>query len=289
MLNYKFSLVMGTLGRYDDVERLIISLLSQSFKNFELIIVDQNTNNYIDTIINKYSKIINIKHIKISQKGLSLARNIGLKYSSGNIIAFPDDDCEYPPNILEYIVKEFNSSNVNIISVKSIDKISKVSSNGKWLNYNTNISFNNIFKVGISYTIFIKYKSISHIYFDENLGVGTYLGSGEETDLILNLLHKEYNGIYKYKLFVYHKNKSLEIKRALSYGLGFGALVYKEIFIRKNKKFIKKFFIDILAKPFIKIILNLFKANKTGVLSNYYLYIGRIKGFFIASKIYKKS
>jgi glycosyltransferase involved in cell wall biosynthesis len=279
---------MGTLGRYDDVERLIISLLNQTFKNFELIIVDQNTDNYIDTIINKYDKLINIKHIKILQKGLSLARNIGLKYASGNIVAFPDDDCEYPSNILEDIAKNFDFSNSNIISVKSVDKLYKVSSNGKWLNYNTNISFNNVFKIGISYTIFIKYKSLSHLHFDENLGIGTYLGSGEETDLILSLLHRKYNGSYKYKLFVYHKNKVLEVNRALSYGLGFGALVHKEIFIRKNYKFIKFFFVDILVKPFIKIILNLFKINKTGVLCNYYLYMGRIKGFFNSSKIYKK-
>lgn len=97
----KFSLILATLGRDKEVANFLESLKNQSYKNFELIVVDQNQDGKIDNIIQEYKKDFFINHIKIKEKGLSYARNVGLKYINGEIVAFPDDDCEYPENLLE--------------------------------------------------------------------------------------------------------------------------------------------------------------------------------------------
>lgn len=87
-----------------------------------------------------------IKYIHIEQKGLSLARNIGLKYVKGDIVAFPDDDCEYPADLLKEVNDFFVSCNeYEIFACKSIDKNLKVNSNGKWESKQYRITLTNIF------------------------------------------------------------------------------------------------------------------------------------------------
>ena len=103
----KISLVTATLGRVDEINILLDSLVKQTYKNFELIIVDQNEHYKVQNIVDRYTNILSIKYIKSSTKGLSYNRNIGIKECSGDIIGFPDDDCYYSENLLEEIVYTF--------------------------------------------------------------------------------------------------------------------------------------------------------------------------------------
>ena len=66
------------------------SLNNQKFKNFEIIICDQNKNNK-NKILLKIFKNLRIKYIK-SKVGLSLARNKGIYSSKGDFLIFLDDD-----------------------------------------------------------------------------------------------------------------------------------------------------------------------------------------------------
>ena len=105
----KFSLIVCTLGRYEELDQLFESLRKQTYSDFEVILVDQNDKDYLNEIINEYSNEFDIRHI-FSEKGLSRARNIGLKYVSGQIVAFPDDDCWYPIDLLERVNNFFQDN-----------------------------------------------------------------------------------------------------------------------------------------------------------------------------------
>lgn len=70
------SLIMPTLNRYDDIYLLMDSLENQTYKNFELIVVDQNDNSKVKEIVDKYIDKLDIKYIKSSKKGLSYNRNV---------------------------------------------------------------------------------------------------------------------------------------------------------------------------------------------------------------------
>ena len=92
----KISVLVPTLGeRTKEIERLLKSLLNQTYKNFEIIIITQGNHDTIKKIINKYKKL-NIIHIVMNTKGLSKARNEGLNAATGEIIVLSDDDCWYP-------------------------------------------------------------------------------------------------------------------------------------------------------------------------------------------------
>lgn len=62
------SLIMPTLNRYDDIYLLMDSLENQTYKNFELIVVDQNDNSKVKEIVDKYIDKLDIKYIKSSKR-----------------------------------------------------------------------------------------------------------------------------------------------------------------------------------------------------------------------------
>lgn len=246
----KISLVMATVGRVHEVEEFINALKKQKFSNYELIIVDQNTHYLLKEIYEKFKDIMEIKYIRSEKKGLSLNRNIGIQHVTGNIIAFPDDDCEYDEDTLLSVNQYFNNNDKEIYCCKVVDK-NTGEKFGKTSNSNEILSFNNVMKNCVSISVFIKFKDIGHIKFDENLGAGTYFGSGEESDLIFKLLHYDYKGNYFSDKVVFHparneENPSIENNNKDS--LGLGALMKKEIHYRKNYKLLI-FFISRLFRP----------------------------------------
>lgn len=277
----KFSLVMATLGRSDEIKIFLDSLNSQDYKNFELIIVDQNENDILRDIVDSYKYDFYINHIRIREKGLSLARNVGIKYATGDIIAFPDDDCAYSEGILSFIVKFFEENEkFNFLTFRLKDRESGEDANLKWYDYNVEINYKNIFRTVISPSIFIKIKSRDDIFFDENLGVGRKFGSGEETDMILELLHRGYKGMFLNDCIVYHPNKREPIEKVYSYGLGYGATLKKQVKLRNGNGFILNYLIkDSILKPIIGMIINFVTFNNHEANSYKKRMISRIKGY----------
>jgi glycosyltransferase involved in cell wall biosynthesis len=191
----QFSLILATLNRIQQVDEFLNSLLQQTHTNFEVIMIDQNDDDRLTFLVKKYNKHFLVKHVR-SEKGLSKARNIGLAYVSGDIVAFPDDDCIYPPELLANI-KRFFSSNEDVIMMgKSIDKESGVIVAGKSVFGIESLSCYKF--LGSSTTMFLYYSKMNKedIYFDEVLGLGARFHSGEEEELMIRLLTKDYKGIY---------------------------------------------------------------------------------------------
>lgn len=238
------SLIMPTLNRFDEIDLLMKSLEKQTYKNFELIVVDQNENDKVKSILENYKEKIDINYIKSNKKGLSYNRNIGIENAKGQIIAFPDDDCEYEENILQAVVDFFEKNkDYKIFSCKTMD-INKVDAFKKMGDGECDITSMNVLDTVLSITFFVNFEDKNYTLFDEKLGVGAEFGSGEETDYILDLLNRGFRGRYFGEYIVYHPakkhSKSKEkYKKDYNYGRGFGALCKKEIVYRKNRKFIK--------------------------------------------------
>lgn len=105
------SVIITTYKRPTNLDRAIKSVLAQTYKDWELIVVDDNNEDteyrketeqlmatYIDC-----SKINYLKHKK--NKNGAAARNTGLQFATGEIITFLDDDDYYMPNRLEILSK----------------------------------------------------------------------------------------------------------------------------------------------------------------------------------------
>lgn len=101
----KVSIIIPTFGRYDLISRAIESVISQSYKNKEIIVIDDNTDESIakgtKNIVLSYKEKIEIVYIKNSHNlGGALSRNEGIKNSNGEYIAFLDDDDYFAPDKL---------------------------------------------------------------------------------------------------------------------------------------------------------------------------------------------
>lgn len=102
--NYKpeVSIILASFNRAEYLERSVGSVLSQTYKNWELVFVDDGgsdgTFTYINALIKNDERIRYVHH---RNRGLSLTRNTGILCSIGKYITFIDSDDEYEPDHLE--------------------------------------------------------------------------------------------------------------------------------------------------------------------------------------------
>jgi len=90
--NPLISVIIPTFNRYELTKEAVASVLNQSYKSFEIILVDDGSNDNTE----KLSKIPGIKYIKQKHTGIpGQARNMGVKASSGEYLAFLDSDDIY--------------------------------------------------------------------------------------------------------------------------------------------------------------------------------------------------
>ena len=223
------SLVLCTVERVKEVEDFFNSLVAQTINKiyFEVVVCDQNKDGRLDSCVKKYSQRFNILHIKSNVKGLSVNRNIGIKYANGKIFAFPDDDCKYYPNTLESVMEEFKEVGDGVLLGRIYDKSLNLDILKKWPQRVISVNLFNFYSLTTSITIFCKSCSTR---FDEKFGVGAEYSSNEDTLYILENLLKHTEVRYVPRIEVWHpeqKNTKLEFDRVALYGIGFGKLLKK--------------------------------------------------------------
>ena len=105
------SVIIPTYNRAHLVGRAIQSVLEQTYKDFELIVIDDGSNDNTEYIIKEFQKKDKrIKYIAYKKnKGGSAARNAGIKSSKGEYIAFLDSDDEWLSEKLEKQIRLFSS------------------------------------------------------------------------------------------------------------------------------------------------------------------------------------
>lgn len=98
------------------IKKGINSVLNQTYKHIELIIVDDGSkDNTSNIIINNYSNCNNIKLIKQKNLGVSVARNKGLEFSSGDYCVFLDADDWLEENCIETLLSLSETNNNTFI------------------------------------------------------------------------------------------------------------------------------------------------------------------------------
>ena len=102
-----FSLVVATRGRDAELAELFDSLLAQGRADVEVIVVDQNADERLAPIIAAYEGRLPLLWRRSTVANACHARNLGLALARGDIVGFPDDDCLYPPGLLDRVAAAF--------------------------------------------------------------------------------------------------------------------------------------------------------------------------------------
>lgn len=230
----RFSLILATRGRTEELSRFLVSLGAQTFRNFHLIVVDQNEDARLVPILATYLEKFPIQHIR-SNPGLSRARNAALPYATGEIVAFPDDDCAYPPSLLARVSSLFaRMPDVDGIVGRGIDEQGR-----GILRYPPdpgNVARSNL--RAASFALFLRRELVQCVgQFDESLGLGsgTPWQAAEETDYCLRALGAGHRIFYDPSFVIQHpyplrNGYAPVLQRAFDYGAANGHVLRRHGF-----------------------------------------------------------
>lgn len=103
-----FSVIVPAYNSEKYIEKTLLSLLNQSLRDYEIIVIDDGSTDNTDKILNKYKS--EIAYIRQPNQGPAVARNAGVEIASGKyIVSFDSDDLLYPFALEVYsrVIKHF--------------------------------------------------------------------------------------------------------------------------------------------------------------------------------------
>lgn len=221
-----FSLIVPTIGRTEEVLRLLDSLQRQTYANFHILLGDQNPPGFLDEALAGFQNLP-MTVLRLESRGVSAARNALLDMAEGDIIVFPDDDCWYQPDTLASAARFFGQypGTGGVL--------------GQWLGPGRNphrpgpdeipgpLTRYSAFRRGETYVQFYRREAVDAVQgFDDRLGPGTGLpyGCGEDTDYLLQVLQAGFPVWRDPRIHVFHPPPDMTDpnlpSKALAYGQG---------------------------------------------------------------------
>jgi glycosyltransferase involved in cell wall biosynthesis len=238
MSAFTFTLIVPTRHRTRELARLMDSLVVQTYKAFDVLIIDQNTDDRLVPVLAAYAGHITVRHVRTATKGAAAARNLGLQLCQGDIITFPDDDCWYGPDVLER-VNTILQAHPEWAAVSGRESpTGDLRPNPRFDMTAGLIDKTNIWRRHIAFTAFMRRECLQGMRYDTTLGVGaeTVWGAGEETDFLLRFLERGHPAQYEPSLVIFHPDwgqgpyNLAAIRKARRYGMGIGRIMHLHSF-----------------------------------------------------------
>ena len=277
-----FSLIIPTINRTLELARLLKSISEQKLTGpglgeVEAIIVDQNPDDRLLSVIEAYQGAFPIIRLAAPPLGQSNAKNMGMRILRGKYVAFPDDDCFFETDTLERVYQAFQSTEDRCaLFGRALEK-----ETGRFLleypeGERTLVTPKDpsVF-LGLQIAQFYTAPMVKAVGdFDVDLCSGGKWGSGEETDFAIRCLRQGFPILFKPDILVYHPlvvAETMEVKKLKKYSIGFGVLCRKQglhgLLFRKT---IKQF----LGFAVFMLLLNYKKARVHWTIAT-----GRLEGF----------
>jgi glycosyltransferase involved in cell wall biosynthesis len=189
------SVILPTFNRGKIIKRAINSVINQTYKNWELIIIDDGSTDITSDVVGQFLSDSRIKYLYQENGGPSAARNLGINNARGSFLCFLDSDDEFLENKIELHLLKMRKFNA-IISISNVEvaynnsrRIKKYSFDSFYISYLDLIDS----KIGSLMNIFLNRESLENIKFDNELSIS------EDLDLILKIFKEN-----KKILFINH-------------------------------------------------------------------------------------
>ncbi len=211
MQNLKFSAIIPVYNRPDEVNELLESLTKQTFKDFEIIIVEDGSAIDCREVIKKYVDKLNIFYHFKQNSGPGQTRNFGATKAFGNYFIFFDSDCLIPEKYFEIVNNELSTNYVDayggpdaahpsftdIQKAISYSMTSFFTTGGIRGGKETMDKFHpRSFNMGFSKEVFEKTGGFSQMRF------------GEDVDMSLRILENGFKTQLFKEAFVFHKRRT---------------------------------------------------------------------------------
>ena len=275
----KISIVLPVYNTGKYIEDNIKSLVNQTYKNIEIIYVDDGSKDNTTDIIKKYmTKYSNIILYEKENGGVSTARNYGLNKATGDYLTFIDSDDTVDKNLIKILVDTLSKQdnpdiiiyNYNIVSkdnvkkVKIMDGKSRTITNNEYM-ISTPCPWNKLYNR--EFLIKNKYHFPEGIIYEDMAATPTlakynpkvyYLDmhlynyiQSEESLMRSNVYKKNYEDIFKAIDFLYDNLKDTEYTTELEYLITYHMLYLANLNFYKYRKYEHISHISKVAKKYI--------------------------------------
>jgi glycosyltransferase involved in cell wall biosynthesis len=284
------------------IERCIDSMINFDY-DYEIIIVNDGSTDNTLNIVEKYRDIKNINIISQKNKGLSYARNVGIKNANGKYISFVDSDDFVDMKELIKLVEEANLNNLDIIQGQMINYYNECENS--FGIYRIKPKLKKIYKNRIfNGKIFLKYavrnksfiiSACSRIYkrdFLINNNLFFYEGIlHEDNDFTPKALFYATRVSYKNYVFYYRTHNESSITKNNKNIRRFEGLlisaneIYKLYIKNKKDKYLRKIYSSIFSSAHVYVTNNFSKNEYKKILEGNIIYHEIKKEILISTKL----
>lgn len=294
-MNIFFSVIIPTFNQADYLNKCLKSVLNQTFRNFEVIVIDNFSQDDTSKVINNFKNKIIYKKFK-NNGVIAKSRNLGIRIAKGKWISFLDSDDEWIKNKLEITYNKINENNkIDVICndewiVKNLNFLKKkiwsygpyeknfykklilfgnrnstsATSVKKEFLINNNISFNEKreFVTAEDYEFFLQIASKNGIFYYLNIPLGLHLFHEKSESSNLNKLFKAHEKVLDYHI----QNCQNFSKKKLRKKIKFLNKIKFLLFFNKNNNVFYKFsyiFFLILNIPLTSFFFFIFLIKKS--------------------------
>jgi glycosyltransferase involved in cell wall biosynthesis len=98
-----FSIIIPLYNRPQEIKELLETLVLQTYKQFEVLVIEDGSINDAEAIVNSFSTDLNVRYFKKPNEGQGFTRNFGFERAKGDYFIIFDSDCLIPANYLEIV------------------------------------------------------------------------------------------------------------------------------------------------------------------------------------------
>jgi len=271
-----FDLVVATVDRIAELERLLASVQAQTHRAVRVLLVDQNEDDRLEPVLQEQRSFDLVRlH---AQRGLSRARNAALEDISADLVAFPDDDCVFASDLLERVARRFAGDRaLDGLTGRAVDETGR--SSQSWAQDPAPLTRENLWNRAISFTIFLRAPLVARVgRFDEQLGLGATApwASGEEIDYLVRALDAGARIEYDPALVVTHPDTRVSPTTLTSLGNRDGASVG---YILRKHRYPKRTVGKMLIRPIGGALVALARRDRTEARFHLSTLRGRLLGY----------
>ena len=282
----KFSFIIASLGRRQQLQNCINSI-EKAYRygkgfDIEIIVVLNGAKEKASNMKTRYPELTTFYYI--NEKGLSRARNYGIRESKGDFLVFLDDDAQIKEDFLNALLE-----NSLVVSAEAFC--------GRIYEQNTDRVFSSCFtnekKKYLKRMDFRYFMGSSHIlkrsvihkvgFYDERFGAGAKYPGAEESDMFFRIKREGGKIIYLPGLVFYHP--LLHGPKVFEYAYAAGAVLTKQIFSDRWYLFTYLFIIsNSIGKSTLRILQTIFFSKSIELKNKKFRYryvlLGTLKGMF---------
>jgi GT2 family glycosyltransferase len=217
------SVIVCTRDRPEQLERCLKSLQNLSIAPQEIVVVDSAPSS--DATRNLVTSFPKVRYVLEPQPGLSRARNSGIAHTSGDVIAFTDDDVVVHPDWIWRLQQGFTNSRIMVVTGLAI--AAELETESQWIferrnsfnqGYRTRVFDTQFFDgmryrgapvwcIGAGANMAVRRKAIEQVGgFDLRLGAGA-AGCSEDSELWYRVLAAGWCCLYQPTAVVYHYHR----------------------------------------------------------------------------------